>query len=249
MLKNMILLTTTAFDNQVGWKTDDEGNISIKEGNPVYINSAGEEMTVGVNKISELNAEAKSHREAKQSAEEKLKTYGDLDPEIARKAIETVKKFDAKKLIDSGEVDKLKSDISNEFKGQLTEKDGLINQLQSKIDGMTIDRIFDNSQFIKNNIAVPEDMFQASFRNNFKVNEDGKIEAFDKSGNRIMSKEKVGEYADPEESLRILVEAHPQKDTILKANIGSGSGNNGNAGGTGQGRNLRLSDFAVSVVK
>lgn len=55
----------------------------------------------------------------------------------------------------------------------------------------------------------------------FKV-EEGKIVAYDASGNKIYSRAKPGELAQFDEALEFLVENYPQKDYILKA-----SGNNG----------------------
>lgn len=231
-----------AHDNgTAGWKMDGD-KLVLKDGNPVYVDSSGREQTVGGETISNLNKEASKNRERYEEAEKKLKAFGDLDPEVARKAVETISKIDAKKLIDSGEVDKLRDQIKNEFTKQMDEKDKANLSLQSRIDNMLVDGIFSNSNFVRENIAVPSDMFQAFFRNNFKV-EDGKVVAYGKEGNRLLSKAKAGEYADPEEALQILVESHPQKDTILKANVGNGTGNGGGGGHRGTGRNMKRAEF------
>lgn len=252
-MKKSHLLTTTAicllavmaFDNTVkaGWKLDADGKIEMKDGNPIYINTAGQDMTVGADKISQLNAESKGHRERAEAAEQKLKAFDGIDVVAAKKAIETVSKLDAKTLIDAGEVDKVKDDIKNSFTTQLNEKDKVNSDLQSKYDNLLINGVFSNSQFVRDSIAVPQDMFEASFRNNFKIGKDGAVEAYDKAGNRIMSREKIGENATPEEALKIIVESHPQKDTILKASGASGSGSQGNGGGNGGSRTIKRSEF------
>lgn len=240
---NQILLTTaTAFNNTV-WKLDDNGNIVMKDGNPVYVTFDGREMTVGINKISELNAEAKAHREAKEAAEAKLKAFADIDPELARKAIDTVGKLDAKQLIDAGKVEELRSQMTAQFQPQIQEKDKAISELQNQINNMLVKSVFDSSEFIRNNLAVPRDMFEASFKNNFKV-EEGKVVAYGKDGNRLLSKTRAGEYADAEEAFGLLVDSHPQKDVIVKANVGSGTGNNGGGGARGGSRTMNRSDFA-----
>jgi hypothetical protein len=79
-------------------------------------------------------------------------------------------------------------------------------------------------------------------RSNFKV-EDGKVTAYDRAGNRIMSKKNVGEYADPTEALELLVETHPQKDALLKAPSAGGAGNGGAGGARGGGNVMKRSDF------
>ena len=64
----------------------------VEDGKPVYIHDDGKEVpfdaVTTVSRISTLNREAQSHREAKEAAEASLKTFEGLDPEKARKAVE-----------------------------------------------------------------------------------------------------------------------------------------------------------------
>jgi len=64
-------------------------------------------------------------------------------------------------------------------------------------------------------------MLQARFGQSFKV-EEGKVVAYDGSGNKIYSRSKPGETAGFDEALEFLVENYPQKDHILKASGNSG---------------------------
>lgn len=227
-----------------GWKIDENGALVLKDGNPVYIDATGAEKVVEAGTITRLNAEAKEHRVAKEEALTKLKAFeGIEDAELARKAIDTVKKLDAKKLIDSGEVDKLQEQIKQQFAAQLAEKEAALNALTAEKNNMLISDIFKSSEFVRDSLAVPRDMFEATFRNNFKV-EDGKVVAYGKDGNRLYSKTRISEYADADEALQLLVESHPQKDIILKAQTGNGSGNTGGGGNRGAGRVISASDFA-----
>jgi hypothetical protein len=145
------------------------------------------------------------------------------------KAVDTVSKIDAKKLIDAGEVDKVKESIRAEFTGQLDESRKQVEERDSRINSMLIDGVFKGSDFINEKVAMPRDFFEAAMRSNFKV-EDGKVVAYDKAGNRLMSKKSPGDYADASEALELLVESHPQKDVILKAPAAGGTGNNGGGG-------------------
>lgn len=244
LLASTAIATVAAFENDgPGWKMDGDKLALDGDGNPIYVDANGREMSVKHDTISNLNREAKTHREAKEAAETALAKYKDItDPAAAVAALETVKNIDAKKLIDAGEVEKVKTDIRNEFTTQLSEKDNALAAAQQKIDNMLIDSVFNSSEFINERVAVPRDFFQAAMRNNFKV-EDGKVVAYDPAGNRLMSKKTVGEYASPNEALELLVEAHPQKDVILKAPDASGSGGNGNGGNRGSGRFMKRSDF------
>lgn len=226
----------------MSWKLDENNNIVLKDGDPVYVDANGVEKTVGVDTIARLNKEAKDHREAKEDALNKLKVFEGIDPVKAREALETVSKLEANKLIDTGEVDKLKAQITQQFQTQLTEKDTAYNELRSKFDNMLIDNMFANSEFIRNNVAVPVDMFEAKFRNNFKI-ENNEIVPYGYDGSRMMSKTRAGEYATVEEAMQILAENHPNKDVILKANPGNGSGAGTGGGSNGGSRYMKRSEF------
>lgn len=239
------LLTLTAYDpGKPGWKLDADGKIEMKDGNPVYLNANGQEMTVGSSKISELNAESKQHRERAEAAEAKLEVFKDIDPVVAKKAIEDIKKVDSKKLIDAGEVDKLKAEWqrqSDDKIGQITKER---DDISGKYNNSLISGVFKDSEFVRNEIAIPYDFFESNFRSHFKIGDKG-IEAYDKTGNRVYSKDRAGEYATPDEALRILVDQHPQKDSLIKAKDSSGSGNQGNGGGGGgSGAVVKRSEFA-----
>ena len=243
---NAIMIAGTkfpAYDNKAGWKLDKDGKIEMKDGNPVYVDANGGELTMGLDTIARLNGDIRDQRVRAEKAETSLKVFEGLDAEKARKAIDMVSKIDAKKLIDAGEVDKVTENIKSQFTAQLSEKDKAIAALSDDLNGLRVNNIFANSDFIRDRIAVPRDMFEATFRQNFKIDDNGQPQAFDKAGNRLMSRTKAGEYASPDEALQILVEMHPQKDTILKAPDHSGSGNNGQGGGRPGQRTIRRSDF------
>lgn len=233
-----------AFDpGKAGWKMDADGKLAADaNGNPIYIDAEGREMVTEAGTIARLNGEAKTHREAKERAEMALQKFKDLDPDAARKAIETVSKIDAKKLIDAGEVDKLKEQIKTEFTGQLTEAQKREAALNDELNGMRRSTAFKGSKFLQERVAVPAEMFEATFGKNFKI-EEGKLVPYGSDGNKIYSKKRVGEIADFDEALELIVENYPYKDNILKAPNASGTGSNGNGGNRGTGRTIKRADF------
>lgn len=235
-----------AFENKNGWKLDADGKIEMKDGNPVYVDASGREMVVDQSTVSRLNGEAKTHREAKEAAERELnelkEKFKDLDPVKAREALDKLTQIDQKQLIDAGKVEEVKRQITETFQTQIAERDKKLSDLSSELDNTKISHLFSQSEFVRNNVAVPLDMFEATFRNNFKV-ENGKIVAYGRDGNPIYSPEKFSEHATPEEAFAILVDKHPNKDMILKAPDASGSGNNGNGGNGGRGRVMKRAEF------
>lgn len=251
-VKTLALITSAifpvAFETKVGWKMDGDKLALDGNGNPIYINAAGEESAIKGDTIANLNQEARNHRTAKEKAEGELAKFRDasgklIDPAAAMKAIETVSKIDAKTLIDAGKVDEVRDQMRAEFTAQLSEKDKALGEARSTINDMRISDVFKSSEFLANEVAVPRDMFEATFRRNFKIGDDGKIEAFDANGNRLLSKKNVGEPATGDEALRLMVEQHAQKDFIIKANPGGGSGNNGNGGARGGGGKITRAEF------
>lgn len=217
-------------------KIDENGNVVLQDNKPVYVYQDGKEIPFDAaqafGKIRELNDENKSHRERAEAAEAKLSLFGDLDPDKAKKAMETVLSLDQKKLIDAGEVDKVKSEISQAYEAKLSAKDKEITDRDTKIYGLMVTSRFSSSKFIKDTISIPPDMVEAKFGQNFKL-EDGQVVAY-LDGNKLYSRKNPGNLPDFDEALELMIEAYPAKESILKGTGQSGTGtppaNTGNAG-------------------
>jgi hypothetical protein len=96
----------------------------LADGKPVFKHTDGRDIPFdapgAVATISRLNAEAKGHREAKEGAQAALKLFEGIDDaEAARKALNIVKNLDAKKLVDAGEVEKVKAEAVRAFEEKL----------------------------------------------------------------------------------------------------------------------------------
>ena len=203
----------------------------VRDGKPVFVDGGKEIVFDAVHssrKITELNGEAQGHREAKEAAEAKLKEFeGISDPKAALKALDTVKNLDDKKLIDAGEVETVKAEVTKVYEAKLTEKDSEISNLNSVLNNEVIGGAFSRSKFIEEEVAVPKSLITSEFTKNFSI-EDGKMVAKGADGNLIYSKERPGEPAGFEEALSLLVGAHPDSEQLLKA---KGSGGGGWKGG------------------
>lgn len=233
---------------QMKLKIDEAGHAVLQDGKPVYVHDDGKESpfdaAATVQTITRLNHEAKSHRERAEAAEKALKPFeGITDPSAAIKALETVANLDHKKLVDAGEVEKVKSEISKAFETKLTEATGKVTALEQQLYGEKIGGSFARSKLIADKLVIPSDLVQARFGQAFKV-EDGKIVAYDHTGNKIFSRSRPGELADFDEALETLIENYPHKESILKGSGASGGGasNNSNAGSFG-GKTIQRSAF------
>lgn len=231
-------------------KLDDKGNVVLQDGKPVYIHDDGKEVAIDVPatvaKIGALNGEARSHRERAETAESKLKSFeGITDPAAALKALSTIKNLDDKKLVDAGEVEKVKNEaikaVEEKYSPIVKERDTLAQQLVTeKIGGS-----FARSKFITDKMAIPADLVQARFGSSFKI-EDGKVVAYDHNGAKVFSRAKPGELADFEESLELLVDGYAHKAHILKGSgaSGSGAGGSNNTGGANGSKTMTRAQFA-----
>lgn len=230
-------------------KLDDEGNAVLKDGNPVYIHEDGSEHPFDaartVQTISARNAEAKANRERYEAAEGKLKAFESIeDPEAALKALETVSKLDQKSLVDAGKVDEVRAEINKAWEKKLSDSEQHAKTLEQQLVDLTVGGAFSRSEYISKKTVLPADLAQAAFGKHFKVGEDGKLKALDANGNAIFSRKSPGEPADFDEAMEILVDQYPRKDSILRADNGSGSGAPaGNSGGPGQGKSIDRASF------
>ncbi|NBB11814.1 hypothetical protein GVN17_19630 [Pseudomonas sp. SLFW] len=209
-------------------KIDDQGHAVLQDGKPVYVHEDGKEVAFDaagtVATISRLNGEAKAHRERAETAEKTVKAFeGIEDPAAAREALKTIANLDAKKLVDAGEIEKVKGEISKAFQAQLDEANGKVQTFEKQLYDEKIGGSFARSKVIAEKLAIPADMVQARFGSAFKI-EDGKPVAYDSNGNKIFSRARPGELADFDEAIETLVEQYPYKDHILKSSGGNGGG-------------------------
>jgi len=218
-------------------KLDENGNAVLQDGKPVYVHEDGKEVAFDapgtVATITRLNSEAKSHRERAENAEKAVKAFeGIEDPAAAKKALATVANLDAKTLVDAGEIEKVKAEISKAFQLQLDEVTGKAQTFEQQLYAEKIGGSFSRSKFIADKLAVPADMVQATFGQNLKV-EDGKVVAYDAQGQKIFSRARPGELADFDEAIETLVSQYPHRDHILKSSGANGGGAQ-NGGGNNQ---------------
>ena len=227
--------------------TEDGKGAVVQEGKPVYVTDDGKEVAFDapgtVATISRLNGEAKGHRERAETAEAKLKAFNGIDDaEAAKKALGIVKNLDEKKLVDAGKVEEVKAaaiKATEEKYAPIVQK---AEKLEKDLYNEMIGGAFARSKFISDKLAIPSDLVQARFGSQFEI-KDGKIVAKDANGNPIYSRGKPGEIADFDEALGIIVDAYPQKDSILKGKSGGGTGVSTKDGSAGGGKTITRAEF------
>ncbi len=225
---------------------------------PVFIHADGREAPFDadttVSTISRLNGEAKSHREAKEAAETKLKAFeGIEDGEAARKALELVKNIKDGDLIQAGKVQEIKDAAAASAKQAVAEATRLAevqkqelldtnSKLTADLNNHIVGGSFAGSKFIAEKLAIPADIAQKVFGDRFKV-ESGKLVPLGADGNPIFSATRHGEHADFDEAIQVMVGQYPNKDMILRASGSSGGGSKQNNGGAGGKKEITRAQF------
>lgn len=217
-------------------KLDAEGRAVIRNGKPVYTKEDGTEIEFDANqaftKIGQLTGENTDYKKRFTEAESKVKAFEGIDdPAKAIEALKTVANIEAKKLVDAGEIDKVKAEISKSFQTKLDEANAKSQTLEQQLYSEMVGGAFARSEYIKTKMAIPADMAQAYFGGRFVI-EEGRVVAKDANGNKLYSGKTPGELAGFDEAIEMLVNQYPGRDRILR---GSGSSGGGAPGGGGSG--------------
>lgn len=236
-------------------KFDDKGAVVVQDGKPVYVMDDGREVAhdaaATVAKISQLNGEARTHREAKEAAETKLKAYEGIDDaEAARRALQTVANLSSGELKTAAQVQEITEAANRSAREAVAEatrtgaarekaKDGEIAKLTGQINSLVIGSAFAGSKFVKEKMVIPADIAQKVFGDRFKV-DNGKLVPLDKTGNPLFSATNHGDHADIDEALHIMVNEYPNKEMILRASGASGGGSSGGGAARGAGNKTML---------
>jgi hypothetical protein len=231
---------------------DDAGNAVVRDGHPVYVHDDGKEApfdaAAAMQAIRERNREAKAHRERAQELESRLTAFDGIEPDAARKALDTLGNVEAGKLVEAGKVEQLKADISRSYEAKLAEATRKASDIEQRYVSEMVGGAFARSKFLADRTVLPPDLAQAAFGQAFRV-EDGAIRAYDREGNAIMSRAKPGAYADFDEAIETLVDQYPRKDQILRADQRPGSGAPAGSGGSGAGQRLTRQQFDAMAPK
>lgn len=224
-------------------KLTPEGLAVVTDGKPVYVHDDGKEVafdaTGTVATITRLNGEAKGHRERAEAAEAKYKPFeGIEDAAKARKAIDLVANLDSKRLVDAGEKDKAIAEAIKAVEEKYSPFVKKAETLEGQLHNFMVGGAFNRSKYIAEKFATEGlagvEIAQALFGNRLKV-EDGRVVGYDAQGNKLYSRARPGELADPDEAIELLVDAHPHKAHLIKGSGASGGGASGstnvNAGG------------------
>ena len=226
--------------------------IAVQDGNPVWIHTDGKEAgfnaDAALTNLRDVTAESMGRKEKIREFETKLAPFAGIDDGAgfisqANAALETVKNYDGKKMIDAGEVETLKASVAATFNEKITgmetaweskekEYQDAITSKDSNISNLLIKGAIGQAGFIEDKTVLTPSIVYDVFKDNFQIEEhDGvaKAVATRKDGTKIMSLKDPGSYASINEALETLVNEHPDKLRLLKGiDGGGGTPPNGN---------------------
>ncbi len=225
----------------------------LEAGKPVVIHDDGKEVPFDIPatyaRMSTDGRENTGLRTKLADAEKRLKAFDGIeDPDAARKALETVVNLDQKKLIDAGEVEKVKADIAKAYDAKLAAADERTRAVEGQLYAEKIGGAFARSKVIADKCAIPAPMVEAYFGKNFKI-EDGKVIAYGADGRPVLSRTNPADPAGFEEALETLISADPNKDAILRGQTGAGGGAGQGGGATVGPKTMKQSEFNALSAK
>lgn len=186
--------------------------------------------------VREVMDKKQKLRDAEKRAEqalERLKAYEGIDPDKVRELIK--KEADAEKAAAEakGDFDRVKAMMVEEHQKQLETLRTANEELKAArekdaqlISNLTVGNDFSGSRFIREQLTLTPTKARALYGSHFEI-QDGRTVAFDKpagSGERTMLVDASGEPLPFDEAFKRIIDADPDKDTLLRAGVTPGGG-------------------------
>lgn len=197
---------------------DENGNIVVTDGQPTIELDDGSKIAYDAiqarKKISILNHENKNLRTENTGLKETNAAFDGINPEEAKKAIETVANIEK----DGDKVEALKTAMKDQYQRSIDKLTEQNKALKADIHQLKVGDRFETTKVLEKTFLTP-DLAQKLYGDFYQ--EDGT--AKDRAGNVILSDKNIGEPAGFDESLKKLFDSDPNKDKYLKSSL-SGTG-------------------------
>jgi hypothetical protein len=228
-------------------KVDESGKPEYRDGLPVYVHDDGKEIPFdaerALGKISELNTENKKHREEKEESAKRVRAFEGIDPEAARKAIQTVGALEGDKAKFNEQLERMKAETNKAWEERFKGVEAELGAAKTKLSDTALKSAFSRSPYLsgdKSPVEIPLSFIESMFKSNFKVDND-RVTATGPDGNPIYSRRNPGAIAEFDEAIEILIDTHPERERILKPSQKPGAGTVPGAGTGGSGGSLKWS--------
>jgi hypothetical protein len=183
--------------------------------------------------MDKKNALKKTSEELAQLRE----TMKDLEELGGVEALKTLakqkKELEAKELEEKGEWARLKQQMNDEHGKAISEKLALLEEANSEkrklldqISNLTVGAAFSASEFIRDGLIIPLKKVRALYGSHFEF-KDGVVVAYDKpagESERTMIIDAKGDPMNFEDAMKKIIDADPDRDSLLKSKSKSGAG-------------------------
>lgn len=194
-----------------------------------------------------LLGETMKRKQTIKELESKLSAFEGIDPEQVRNLLSKEAEAEAQRkqaeeeqLAKKGEWDRLRASIVEEHQKVLSEKDQelaaaneALAKAMAQIEGLTVGNAFSASQFITDETVITPNKARIIYGSHFEV-EDGQVVAYDKPRGAGERTKLVGGDGEPlafEQAIKKLIDADPERDSLLKPKMKSGAGSKESVGG------------------
>jgi hypothetical protein len=177
----------------------------------------------------------------------RLATYDGLDPEAAKAAIAAKSEAEAARVAAErakaeaeGNWERVRELMVEErdareakLKAEIDELRSGNQSTQQRLDSLTLDRAFSDSKFIRDDVALSPAKIRHLF-NDYVDLVDGSPVVYDKpkdAKGRTLVTDGNGKALAFNDAIKKVIEADPDKDSMLKSDARAGAGSRGNEGG------------------
>lgn len=191
--------------------------------------------------VMEKKGKLKETEEALLTANTELAKFKGIDLDKVKALLEAEKTREEKDLEAKGEYDRLKQRIAEEREAERKAWDeerntlqGTIKTLSGDIDNLTVGQNFATSKFISEDLVLTPTKARVLYGAHFEM-KDGKTVAYDKPAGVSGRTPLVDAGGDPlsfDAALRKIVEADPDKDSLMKTKMTPGAGSRHTNSGT-----------------
>ena len=164
-----------------------------------------------------------------------------LDVDQVKGLVEASKAAATKELEDKGEFEAIRKQMVEEHSKdmrsageKLTASEGVISKLNAHIDELTIGSAFSGSNFISEELTLPKSKARTVYGPHFEVDSKGVLTGYDKPAGaegRAPIVDASGEPKSFEQAIADIVNADPDKESLIKSKLKPGAGSDSKASG------------------
>lgn len=209
-------------DGAPGEKTDDKQKKS----------SLSDEAAALLKDVMKEKGKRKEAEDLLTAANARLKEFEGIDPAAVRELLAAQAEADQKAAEKAGDFERAKTMMIDAHKTETTklndkiaELNDLLKGAQTTINDLTIGAAFTNSAFIADELVLPPAKARRIYGAHFEI-EDGNVVGYDKpkgAAERTKLVGGTGETLSFTEALKKLVDADPDRDTLLKSKLKTGA--------------------------